>query len=258
MGRWRESWRRLRNHLRAEEVERGLADDVAFHLERQTAENLRRGMTPSEARREAHLAFGSIEAHKEAARDEVRLRWLEDLGKDLRFGLRMLARAPVFTAVAEARSRLETHGANRLTGTKKESGFRAFLRQYEDFMQIVLLAAAVINLLVTQDVGTSLVLAGLTVFNAVVGLRQRLRHFRAQRIGIHGGSGGEVRHGNGDVVEATDHEAGSLLAFLAVQYGGETALRQGGGKSQYCRGLPYGIRTIWTWQTGLRPVRLRR
>jgi predicted permease len=102
MGRWRESWRRLRNHLRAEEVERGLADDVAFHLERQTAENLRRGMTPSEARREAHLAFGSIEAHKEAARDEVRLRWLEDLGKDLRFGLRMLARAPVFTAVAVA------------------------------------------------------------------------------------------------------------------------------------------------------------
>ena len=72
----------------------------------------------------------------------------------------------------EARSRLESHGANRLAGTKKESGFRAFLRQYEDFMQIVLLAAAAINLAVTQDVGTSLVLAGLTVFNAVVGLRQ--------------------------------------------------------------------------------------
>ena len=39
-------------------------------------------------------------------------------------------------------------------------------------MQIVLLAAAVINLFATQDVGTSLVLAGLTVFNAVIGLRQ--------------------------------------------------------------------------------------
>jgi Ca2+-transporting ATPase len=47
----------------------------------------------------------------------------------------------------------------------------AFLRQYRDFMQIVLLAAAVINLLVTSDVATSLVLAGLTVFNAVIGLR---------------------------------------------------------------------------------------
>jgi Ca2+-transporting ATPase len=39
-------------------------------------------------------------------------------------------------------------------------------------MQIVLLAAAIINLLVTGDVETSVVLAGLTVFHAIVGLRQ--------------------------------------------------------------------------------------
>ena len=42
-------------------------------------------------------------------------------------------------------------------------------------MQIVLLVAAAINLVVTQDVGTSLVLAGLTVFNAVIGLRQEAK-----------------------------------------------------------------------------------
>ena len=72
----------------------------------------------------------------------------------------------------EARRRLETHGPNRLAGAKQESALQAFLRQYEDFMQIVLLVAAVVNLLVTGDVGTSAVLAGLTVFNAVVGLRQ--------------------------------------------------------------------------------------
>jgi Ca2+-transporting ATPase len=72
----------------------------------------------------------------------------------------------------EARRRLQEHGPNRLTATKKESGFQAFLRQYQDFMQIVLLAAAVINLIATQDVGTSVVLAGLTLFNAVIGLRQ--------------------------------------------------------------------------------------
>jgi len=70
----------------------------------------------------------------------------------------------------EARRRLQEHGPNRLTATKKESGFQAFLRQYQDFMQIVLLAAAVINLIATQDVGTSVVLAGLTLFNAVIGL----------------------------------------------------------------------------------------
>ena len=42
-------------------------------------------------------------------------------------------------------------------------------------MQIVLLVAAVINIFATQDVGTSLVLAGLTVFNAVIGLRQEAK-----------------------------------------------------------------------------------
>src|SRR4051794_3919026 len=76
---------------------------------------------------------------------------------------------------SEAASRLQTHGANRLTASKTESGFQAFVRQYRDFMQIVLLTAAVINLVVTGDVGTSLVLAGLTLFNAVIGLRQEAK-----------------------------------------------------------------------------------
>ena len=75
----------------------------------------------------------------------------------------------------EARRRLESHGPNRLTGAKKESPLRAFLRQYEDFMQVILLVAAVVNLVVTQEVGTSVVLAGLTLFNAVIGLRQEAK-----------------------------------------------------------------------------------
>ena len=68
-----------------------------------------------------------------------------------------------------------SYGRNQLASKKKESGLRAFVRQYEDFMQIVLLSAAAINLIATQDVGTSLVLAGLTVFNAVIGLRQEAK-----------------------------------------------------------------------------------
>jgi P-type Ca2+ transporter type 2C len=75
----------------------------------------------------------------------------------------------------EARSRLQSHGPNRLTAAQKESGFQAFVRQYQDFMQLILLAAAIINLLVTGDIGTSVVLAGLTVFNAVIGLRQEAK-----------------------------------------------------------------------------------
>jgi P-type Ca2+ transporter type 2C len=75
----------------------------------------------------------------------------------------------------EAGSRLQSHGPNRLAGAKKESGFQAFVRQYRDFMQLILLGAAVISLVVTGDVGTSVVLAGLTVFNAVIGLRQEAK-----------------------------------------------------------------------------------
>src|SRR3954453_3837334 len=75
----------------------------------------------------------------------------------------------------EVRSRLSSHGANKLTGAKKESGLQAFLRQYRDFMQIILLGAAVVSLVVTGDVGTALVLFGLTLFNAIIGLRQEAK-----------------------------------------------------------------------------------
>src|SRR5262245_9454325 len=75
----------------------------------------------------------------------------------------------------EARRRLDSHGPNKLEGGKKESGFEAFVRQYRDFMQIILLAAAAITLIVTGDVGTAIVLAGLTLFNAIIGLRQEAK-----------------------------------------------------------------------------------
>jgi P-type Ca2+ transporter type 2C len=75
----------------------------------------------------------------------------------------------------EVEQRVAQYGKNRLAEGEKESGFRAFLRQYEDFMQIVLLVAAVVNQLVTGDTPTTALLAGLTVFNAVIGLRQEAK-----------------------------------------------------------------------------------
>ncbi|WP_107771464.1 cation-translocating P-type ATPase [Nocardioides sediminis] len=75
-------------------------------------------------------------------------------------------------SATEAASRLGSMGPNRLAEGSKESGLHAFLRQYQDFMQIVLLVAAAVNQVVTQETGTTVVLAGLTVFNAVIGLRQ--------------------------------------------------------------------------------------
>ncbi len=72
---------------------------------------------------------------------------------------------------AEAKSRLEKTGRNELTAKKKEPGWQAFLRQYRDFMQIILLGAAALSLVVTGEVGTTIVLVVLTIFNAVLGLR---------------------------------------------------------------------------------------
>jgi Ca2+-transporting ATPase len=78
-------------------------------------------------------------------------------------------------SAAQVHDRLASAGPNRLAEGKTESGFRAFLRQYEDFMQVVLLVAATVNQIVTGEAGTTVVLAGLTVFNAVIGLRQEAK-----------------------------------------------------------------------------------
>ena len=75
-------------------------------------------------------------------------------------------------SAADARQRLQQHGPNQLAAKQKESGWQSFLRQYRDFMQIVLVVAAVISLIVTGEWSTTIVLIGLTVANAVLGLRQ--------------------------------------------------------------------------------------
>ena len=74
-------------------------------------------------------------------------------------------------SAAEAQQRLQQYGPNVLAAKKKETGLQAFLRQYKDFMQIILLGAAVLSLVVTRDVRTSFMLVVLTVFNAVLGMR---------------------------------------------------------------------------------------
>ena len=75
-------------------------------------------------------------------------------------------------SASDAAQRLQQYGPNQLAGKKKESGLQTFLRQYKDFMQILLLGAAIVNQIFTQELGTTLVLIGLTVFNAVLGRSQ--------------------------------------------------------------------------------------
>jgi putative ABC transport system permease protein len=95
-----ESWKRLRSIGRRNTFERGLDEEIGFHLDQQIEKNLRAGMTPDEARRLALIRFGGIERTKESARDEIRPALLEDSARDLRHGLRILLRSPGFTTAA--------------------------------------------------------------------------------------------------------------------------------------------------------------
>ncbi len=86
--------------LRRDRVEHDLADEVAFHLDARVQDLVRRGLSPSDARRRARLEFGSIERYKEDVRQARGLRWVDELRSDLLYGWRALRRAPGFTFVA--------------------------------------------------------------------------------------------------------------------------------------------------------------
>jgi Ca2+-transporting ATPase len=72
---------------------------------------------------------------------------------------------------AEVEQRLAQYGHNELAEAEKEPAWRQFLRQYGDYMQIMLLAAAVLSIVIA-DYGTAVMLFLLTLLNAIIGYRQ--------------------------------------------------------------------------------------
>ncbi len=72
----------------------GLDDEIRDHLEREVEINVARGMSPDEARRQAHIAFGNVALVQEDARAAWTWSWLEQLRQDLRFGARILTSSP--------------------------------------------------------------------------------------------------------------------------------------------------------------------
>ncbi len=91
---------RFRALFRKAKVEEELDLEIRHHIELETEENIRKGMDPVEARRKAMMDFGAVEFHKERAREARGIRPLEIAAAELRYALRRLGRAPVFTGVS--------------------------------------------------------------------------------------------------------------------------------------------------------------
>ena len=80
----------------------GLDQDIHNHIERETQDNIERGMAPQEARRQARLKFGNVALVKEDTRRVWVLAWLDEARQDLRYAARTLRKSRSFATTAAA------------------------------------------------------------------------------------------------------------------------------------------------------------
>src|SRR5687768_11407237 len=95
----RAAFARITGLFTGHSAEDDLRDELQAHLEMETAEYIRRGMHPDEARRKALMASGGVTQAAEAVRDQRGLPWIEGTVADIRYALRALRHAPAFTAI---------------------------------------------------------------------------------------------------------------------------------------------------------------
>ena len=97
---FKSTWMALRSVFVNGRAEDELHEEMAFHLEMQIRHNIEQGMDPVAAKKQAIKSFGGTEKLKEDCRDSWGLRFVADLIRDLKFGLRRLKKSPGFTVVA--------------------------------------------------------------------------------------------------------------------------------------------------------------
>jgi len=92
--------RRLRSLGQRRAAKREIDEELRFHIEQRTAENIAAGMSPDEAAREARKRFGNLQNVREECREVSGASFGDMALQDVRFGVRVLRKNPGFTTVA--------------------------------------------------------------------------------------------------------------------------------------------------------------
>src|SRR5690242_10678571 len=91
---------RLRSLGQRREVKQEIDEELRFHIEQRTAENIAAGMSPEDAARAARRRFGNLQNVREDCREARGASFGETVFKDLGFALRVLRKNPGFTTMA--------------------------------------------------------------------------------------------------------------------------------------------------------------